>query len=452
MLIPLVACSLATAIVIGWVSYRRGGMAMEQSLNSRFDVIHQTLKEVRFPLTQQVLQSLADLSNVELATYDKSNRLLNSTITIAPATIDTDHLSVPGYRCQSFRRQQTIVGQQALGQVLVMFDEQELSLARWGAALFPLLTGLSSTLILSLLAWLLSERLVFRIGRLEQSVNRIASGDFDDCASVGAQDELGRLEDAVRRMGAELRSLWGAVHRQERQKLIHQMAAGLAHQLRNSLTGARMAIELHEQRNPHEAGQGLRVAQRELRRTEDYVQRILSIADAERHVVEVSSIAAALAPIRESLAIIAQHHHVTLDWNVSQTTAESRVVDGGSLSAAIENLVINALQAGGDRVELRAQHQSNSTGNRVLFEIVDNGPGPAPTLTPTWTPTDTHTPRNQSDENSVDLFEPFVTTKPEGLGLGLTIVRRAAEKLGGSTSWERVNDETVFSLSAKVIE
>ena len=55
------------------------------------------------------------------------------------------------------------------------------------------------------------------------------------------------------------------IHESERARLLAQLAAGLAHQLRNSLTGARMSIQLHPRRHPASAGdETLSVALRQL--------------------------------------------------------------------------------------------------------------------------------------------------------------------------------------------
>jgi nitrogen-specific signal transduction histidine kinase len=66
-------------------------------------------------------------------------------------------------------------------------------------------------------------------------------------------------------------------------------------------------------------------------------------------------------------------------------------------------------------------------GNRVTVEVVDNGPGPTPDV-------------------AEKLFEPFVTGKPEGVGLGLAVARQVAEAHGGGVGWRRVDGQTCFAV------
>lgn len=59
--------------------------------------------------------------------------------------------------------------------------------------------------------------------------------------------------------------------------------------------------------------------------------------------------------------------------------------------------------------------------------------------------------RGRPPEVANEIFEPFVTSKPEGLGLGLPLVARCARRLEGEVKWDRVGQQTRFSLRFKVM-
>jgi len=107
--------------------------------------------------------------------------------------------------------------------------------------------------------------------------------------------------------------------------------------------------------------------------------------------------------------------------------------NGGSLGQVVMNLVMNACEAlAGVDGERRITLTTAARDGRVELSVRDNGPGMA-------------------DAVAARAFEPFVTTKPDGLGMGLAICRGIAEAHGGSLSATRPPDgglEVVLSLPA----
>lgn len=426
-------------------SYRLGDRAVQQRVDQRFAAISETLSGAPFPFTPPVLRTLSRLTGAELVTYRADGTMLHSTIryealanpdavrtSLRRGALDTTSAgrTIPGFLTRTFVRQTPRGADDDVHHALVLFNEETLRKTRLQTASLPLVTGLSTMLLLSVTAWLITRPLIRRIAALQVGVERIAAGDFDAVSRmVGGEtegDELGRLRKAVQKMGTELAAFWQTVHQQERQKLIHQLAAGLAHQLRNNLTGARMAVELHVRKCSVAEGGGLDVATGELQRMEDYVQRILMIASTPQAGGETAgTVGDSIKEVESSLTTIANHQRIELKWDVDASVLPRRVVDVQALTAALQNLVMNALQAGGNRVQVDV----DCVDHQVRIIVRDNGPGPAA-------------------NHEHDLFEAFVTTRPEGLGLGLTLVRRAADRLEGDVRWLREGDQTAFHFLA----
>ncbi|TWU58172.1 sensor histidine kinase [Rubripirellula reticaptiva] len=441
-LAPLIATAVLAAGLVSIASYRLGTHWATVELQARFAGIERSLSVANFPLNSMVLGSLAELTQTELIGLDANGKVRASTIEVTSTSItamrplasDLESLSPVSvtlagrrYRVFSFSVNGSPDRQDWVAEVVVLFDEQRFSDSRRRTAMLPLLTGLSTIAALTSITLWLSSRLVRRIGNLQERVEGVAAGDFESVVSDDVDDEIGRLGGAVDSMASQLSQLWKQVHRQESQKLLHQVASGMAHQLRNSLTGARMAIELHAMSCTDDDDEGIQVAIQQLERSEDYVRRLLLVASGRQDEDRPTDVRVCFEDVQSSLAPMAKHLNVTVQWQSNESITLGQVKDGPAWVAAATNLVHNAIQAG-DEVVVRLDHVDPSN---VRLTVTDNGPGVEPSI---------------ADE----LFEPFVTSKPEGMGLGLPLVRRAAEHLGGEVKWWRIDQQTTFQFEVPV--
>lgn len=453
LLLPMLMAAVAAAVVVAGLSWQLGRRWALHEVQERFEAIERTLKPGSFPLTGSVSVSLAALSGCELIAFDASGRANASTLNLATESLDTsangmNALNAGAYSARSerakhsiplhvagrdflafeFRRQSGPPAVDSAARVLVLFDRSRIQAASRRAAVLPLVTGLSTIALLSTLTFVMTKALSVRVAQLHQQVQQIAAGDFGATVDDESQDEMGRLGAAVNSMSHQLRDLWQEVNRQQGQKLLHQLAAGMAHQLRNTLTGARLALELHQANcSDDKRAEEVEVALREMLVAEDYVQRILVVGSGEQQPNRIDEVVAVLKDVRDSHVAIAKHSRVRLDWRWDGDLAGLTVTDGPSLRAALSNLVLNAMQAS-QLVSVDARLHGEACCS-VL--ICDAGPGIDPAI-------------------ADHLFDPFISTKPEGLGLGLPVVRRAAEKLDGTVEWRREDEQTVFEFCCLV--
>lgn len=457
LLTPLLVVAVLTACGVAAASYWLGGRRTENELNERFTEISSSLSETSFPLTKPVLSLLADLTQTELLITDGDASVLRASMPLSrsrAAALERQlarwqrgestkliTLNDQPYRGMHFQRRGPAAQDRREEEVVILFDEQQLRTTRWQIAALPLVTGLTTTILLATITLVMTGRLIGRLMHLERQVDRIATGAFDTAIAAGPDDEIGMLGDSVRRMAAQLKQLWENAHQQQGQKLLHQIAGGMAHQLRNSLTGARMAVELHAESCLAGAEQGLHVAVQQIEQSEDFVRRLLQLGAGQQDRERSAAALRCLRDVQDSSAPVAKHRRKEIHWQLEERLAGWEVADGSTFTAAVTNLVLNALEAG-QRVEIDAHLEpisepsdsesgNSEPGAAVIVQVSDDGPGVPDAI------------RDQ-------LFEPFVTSKPEGLGLGLAVVRRAAEKLGGVVEYHRQDHHTTFRFTARV--
>jgi signal transduction histidine kinase len=239
-------------------------------------------------------------------------------------------------------------------------------------------------------------------------------------------DEVRDLTRSINEMAQQLAKLQETVQRTERLRLLGQVSGGLAHQLRNGVTGARLALQLHalECRASSPEDDGLAVALRQLTLLEVHLKRFLDLGRSSAMQRQPCSLTALVSETVTLLRPQCRHARTELRW---EPPATSPVVpgDAGQLGQVLLNVLDNAVQAAGPGgcVDIR----SSMVPSSAILEVLDSGPGPSP-------------------EVAARLFEPFVTSKPEGVGLGLAVARQIVEAHGGRMSWRREADRTCFRI------
>jgi signal transduction histidine kinase len=312
--------------------------------------------------------------------------------------------------------------------LFVLYSEDTWSQARWNAALPPLAVGGGAVLLTAVVSGWLAQRFSRRIRLLQEQVAAIAAGDFREIAPSRTHDEIQELVASVNSLSAQLCQMQNTIRRSEQTRLLAQLAGGLAHQLRNAVAGARLALQLHQRRCASAPDdKSLSVALRQLALTETQVRGLLSVGRGERSQRTICDVNLLVEEIAELVQPNCDHALVWLE--VTLDPGESSVeADLECLRAAILNLVTNAIEAAGTRG--RVTIETTQSGGVVGIEVGDTGPGPS---------------RAVADS----LFEPFVTTKSEGVGIGLALARQVALDHGGCLSWKRESERTIFKFTLR---
>lgn len=439
-LIPLVAVQGVAVATLAATSAALAARRSEAQIVGRLDAVIDTLGRSSFPYTGGVLARMRGLSGAHFAAARDDGAVAESTLPIPdvppPAAWPAGRRSAQIGSAGSFTTLE-LAGARYLAArldgpgrpaLLVLYPEASWRQARWDAAAPAAIVGAITLALMAAAASWVAHRIGARMRPLQDRVARIADGEFDGPrAEPGPpDDEVRSLGASIDRMAAQLRAMQQEVRRSERDRLLAQLAAGLAHQLRNSLTGARLSIQLHARRSPPRDGdETLAVALRQLALTEEQVKGILSLGRAEVAPRADCDVGHLLDDVAVLVGPSCRHAGVTLRREGAAGLPPVRA-DAAGLRASVLNLVLNAAEAAGPGGVVTLAAAPGDGG--VAIEVEDDGPGPRPDV-------------------AARLMEPFVTTKPEGVGIGLALARRVAVDHGGTLGWGRAEGRTRFRLT-----
>jgi signal transduction histidine kinase len=209
-----------------------------------------------------------------------------------------------------------------------------------------------------------------------------------------------------------------------------QLAAAFAHEIRNPLQGVLGCLSLLDETVPQEeqSRRYFRVANREIRRVDEIVTRLLDLhdrpQDVERDRVGLNGL------LRETLVLVesqtlAQGIDVALDLDADLPKVP---VLEDQIRQVLLNLVLNAIEAMPSGGELRVATRTTRDPDGVSIEVSDTGSGIPP-------------------KDQAHIFDFLHTTKTTGTGLGLYVSLRIVRRHGGELSFESSQDQgSVFQV------
>jgi len=281
----------------------------------------------------------------------------------------------------------------------------------WSIVGLALIAGLIAS-------WLISRSLARPLNELRQAMAVVGAGDLDHVIAPSSRDEIGELARAFARMTERLRQSHAQLIQSEKLASIGQMAAAVAHGLRNPLASLRAAAQLARHRvDAPAAREQLNAIVEQVDRLDLRITHLLAFSrptpfhplrESVRQLVE-----GALGGVSQLL----RERRVELAVSFPPTLPDVRV-DPMRLEQTLTEIVSNALDAmpDGGQLSIDGRRESNDTGtDGVTVAITDSGKGIPP-------------------EVLANVCEPFFTTRAEGTGLGLAIAKRYVEETGGRLS------------------
>lgn len=421
------AVLFAVAAVIFWLlSSYLIGRYLQDDLRMQMVRVARVISQSSYVLNPHILLQMKDVINAEIILFDGQGRILHCTIPGFTRSDVTAEIKQKGFRAEDTNEpiiQFHGVRYQAVIQSLTLPGRGQAFLCLWKPAaesdqlqnrIFAT-TGwlaLSGILGLTLLGYLIVRTITLPVEELARVTSRIADNDFSQRALVRGSDEIGMLAHSFNSMLDQLQGYEKRLVESEKMSTAGQMAAGLAHEIRNPLTSIKMFVQvLHNRLQGQESNQSMAASLlQEIERLERIIEQIVERARPGELRVTRGNINEQLTELLALAAPALQSANIHVESRLSRSLPELRY-DPEKMKQVFWNLIINSREAmpKGGRIEIA----SAPVVGGVAVTVADTGSG------------------IQGGDSDI-CFRPFYSTKPEGLGLGLSTSRKIVEKHGGT--------------------
>ncbi len=263
------------------------------------------------------------------------------------------------------------------------------------------------------LAYFLSNYITHTLTVIARKMREVQLGKYNEPIIWPSNDEIGRLVEEYNKMMAELEQNAIKLAQSERETAWKEMAKQVAHEIKNPLTPMRLSVQMIERRLQVDDKQKLK----------EFTESMLTQIDALSNIATAFSRFASLPEMRkEDINLIpflqrvkAAHEQIELKLPEEDVCIH---VDKDQLTRVLNNLILNAEQAipEGRDPRIKVGFKSLSLGEVEIF-VEDNGAG---------------VPADKREK----IFEPSFTTKTQGMGLGLAMVKNIVNGFNGEITLE----------------
>ena len=417
--VALVAISASAFLALSQVS-----KAFEARIQSQILNTSEVISRGGFAFSPAILRSVKSITGADVVTFDADGSLLSSTIepgrgdliqavTTAAAAREAraaDRPLVSEIDCDApcFASYRQVVGRPG-ALVAVVAETTEVTAAIRSVARTILLTSLVSLAALVLVSQLVARRVTAPLDQLVRFAQDTSSGNRGRARA--GDDEVGRLGQAFNEMMDRLDASQSALVRSEKLALAGLLAARVAHDIRNPLASMKIQAQLLESRVKGDPRSGTLVnaVLDDISQVESVIRDLIELARPGEVRRMPADLNALLRTVLRQIDARLLHRKVGVEMALADRLPLVNI-DPERFSQALLNVIVNAVDAmpNGGMLDVRTR----ATGDHVVLEIEDDGIGIDPEILDR-------------------VFDPFVSSKPGGVGLGLVNARAVVESHGG---------------------
>ena len=272
-------------------------------------------------------------------------------------------------------------------------------------------------LVSALLGYIFISGLTRPVKVLVESTRKLKSGDLDHRVT-GLTDEFGEVAASFNEMAGSLKEQMQKMQRTEQMVMVGELAAGLAHEIKNPMAGIKVAMSVlsEEAYISSEDKEVLQKVVAEITQLEGLMKRFLNFAKPQMPRLEPVNVNQML---NTTLTFHLKHQAIGIGGSGKIEIVKEfgelppTLADPTQLQRVFLNLFLNALHAMPLGGELGVRTSLEEDGKSIRIEVSDTGSG-------------------IREDLIGKVFQPFFTTKPKGTGLGLAISRQMIEQHDGT--------------------
>ncbi len=399
---------------------------LDQGLEKQMEQVASVISKSRYVLNPVILKQLRDIINAEIVLFSDDGRIISTTV--ADTSLNQQlQKAMKAARDKPYGGMDTLIGGRHYRTIIhpIMFPEH-------GRTFLGLLMPTSNvnvfyrTIFLSMglitlvgivamvgIGYTIARTITAPVEELVRVAEKVSGGNLNQKVYIKSKDEIGSLAVAFNDMIGQLKDFEEKLIDSEKMATAGQLAAGMAHEVRNPLTSIKMMVQVLAARlqTQPQTSEILAALIREIDRLDRIIAEIISKTrpgELQKKAGNVNQL------LKEVISIALENFSnqgIFIEEQFERDLPEL-CIDQEKIKQVLWNLILNAKEAmsKGGIIKITT---SKSDSMFVEISIIDTGPG-------------------ITTDDVERLFQPFFTTKPEGVGLGLTMSRKIIEKHGGT--------------------